>query len=160
MKPTKKELGTNICPKENKISPFLLLNKKISPIFDTKVSDRTNFILPNTMNKYIIFLLLSMVFTIFACQKNTEMSLSRAKMANILLDAHIAESASVYLSEKQKDSISQIYYQQIYQIHDVSAEDFKRNMDILSKNPAEMQKVYSIIKDSIASKEKQVLAGH
>ncbi len=112
------------------------------------------------MKKNIIIVVLAF-FTFFSCTKGTDkMSLSREKMANILLDAHLAESASVYLSSKQKDSISQIYYQQIAQIHDVSTEEFKQNMEILSKNPIEMEKVYKIIKDSITSKEKQVVGGH
>jgi hypothetical protein len=112
------------------------------------------------MKKNIFFTFL-FSFSFFACQKNGgNMSLSREKMANILLDAHIAESAAVYLPAQQKDSISPIYYQQIYEIHEVTAEQFKQNMDILSKNPIEMEKVYKIIKDSIASKEKQILTGH
>ncbi len=106
-----------------------------------------------------IILLLFIAFLINACQnKGENMTISREKMANILLDIHLAETAASNLSAQKKDSMTAIYYQQIYQIHNIQEQEFKNNLNILKYNPEEMNKVYLLVTDSLEAKGKRL--GH
>ena len=70
----------------------------------------------------------------FACKNdkvNINLTIPTAKMVSILADVHVAESAAAYLSNPTKDSIATVYYQQIYEIHGVKAEEFKQNHQII-----------------------------
>ena len=93
----------------------------------------------------------------FAC-KNDKVSINltipTAKMVSILADIHVAESAAAYLTNPTKDSIANVYYQQIYEIHSVKAEEVKQNLDMLKREPAQLEKVYKMVGDTLDARLK------
>ena len=98
------------------------------------------------------------VFVLFLtqCQKENKYSLSRVQMANILCDLHIAEGATSLLDGAKKDSITTLYYQQIFEIQGVKEEIFKENLELLKMDAAEMAKVYTIVNDSLEKRKNRL----
>lgn len=77
-------------------------------------------------------------------------------MVNILVDVHLAEAALLGFSEIQKDSLSQIYYNQIYEIHAISEESFKTEMDYLKHHPEYLEKIYKLVLEEIDKREAEL----
>ena len=78
-----------------------------------------------------------------ACQTETKQLLTDEKMVEVLTDLNAAEA--VLESEKVavKDSMSKIYYAQIFDKHQVTRRDFDSTMAILSKNPVALDSIYN-----------------
>ena len=100
--------------------------------------------------------LLSSFFFFFACG-NEEVTppLSEEKMAHILADVHTAEAAIRNATGTDKDSLEQLYYQRIMQIHGVSRPDFDTTLAIIQMDPDRLVRVYSragSILDSLGQK--------
>ena len=78
-----------------------------------------------------------------ACQAETKQPLTDEKMVEVLTDLNTAEG--VLESEKVgvKDSLSKIYYAQIFDKHKVSRRDFDSTMAILSRNPVALDSIYN-----------------
>ena len=49
-------------------------------------------------------------------------------MARIMADLYIAEAATVGLSGFEKDSLQQVYYRQVFELHGLSIEEYERNL--------------------------------
>jgi len=60
----------------------------------------------------------------------------------------------------KKDSIAKVYYDQVYEKHDITEDDFLTSLERLEANPKLMSKVYSEVlvrldtMDQISSKDK------
>lgn len=105
---------------------------------------------------FFIFIIMSIAI---ACNAGLEKPpINRQKMAKILVDVHIAESAMQDLQNaEKKDSIGRIYYSKIFKIHKVSGADFDQSLKYYRKDPAKMETLY---KEVIAELEKQDNEAH
>lgn len=100
--------------------------------------------------------LVSLSLLIVACQRDNKYTISREKMALIVADLHVAEGATTFLEGAKKDSILTIYYKQVFEIQDITREEFDKNIEILKLDPEEMAKVYKIALDSLDAKKKRL----
>lgn len=73
-------------------------------------------------------------------------SLTDEKMSRILADLFIAEAATNGLSGYPKDSLTHVYYDQVFQIHGISREEYEKNMRLLVLEEAHIEKV---VKDAV-----------
>jgi hypothetical protein len=107
------------------------------------------------LKKYKKIIFIFSFLSLFAC-KNDEIKLSipTAKMVSILADIHVAESAAAYLSSTQKDSMTSVYYNQIYEIHNVKAEEVKQNLDMIKREPIQLEKIYKMVIDTLEGRFK------
>lgn len=90
------------------------------------------------------------------CKKTEKPNIAEDKMVNILVDVHLAEAALLGFSEAQKDSLSLIYYNQIYEIHAISEESFKTEMDFLKQHPEYLEKTYKLVLEEIDKREAEL----
>lgn len=93
--------------------------------------------------RYSIFLLL---FFIFACrpeEKAPELPIPHEKLIPVLTDAYIAEAAINSLTGEIKDSMAEIYYEQIFEIHEIKRIDFDTTISIMQAYPNFMDTVYA-----------------
>lgn len=83
------------------------------------------------------------LFVFFACQqKQVEMpSLPDEKLARIMADISIADAATTGLSGYAKDSLMQVYFKQVFEIHGVSLETYEKDLRILAKDLDHMERV-------------------
>ena len=94
--------------------------------------------------KLKLFILLFLTFSIFLSCKQEEIKLqiSDEEMVKILTDLHISEAAILSLNQKLKDSITVIYYQQIFEIHGVTDSVFYSDLEILRKDSKRLEEIY------------------
>lgn len=97
------------------------------------------------MKKTRAFLLLATCLTMFviACQqKQTEQpSLSDATIAQIMADLHVAEAATTGLGGYEKDSLTHMYFKQVFEIHGVSKDEYERDVRIIARDELRLGEV-------------------
>ncbi len=88
-------------------------------------------------------ILLLFIISISACkEEEIKPLLSDEEMVAILTDIHLAEAAILSLNRKLKDSVSQVYYKQIFEIHEVKDSVFYNEFEILRKQPKKVKELY------------------
>lgn len=88
-----------------------------------------------------------------ACSGKSDWPLPEKELIPLLVDVHLAESAASHLTGPVKDSVIQVYYNQIFTIHEMDSASFERVMAALDADPALMIEVYKQMEDEIARRE-------
>ena len=80
-----------------------------------------------------------------ACREKSEQpTLSDEKVARIIADISIAEAATVGLSGYPKDSLLQVYYKQVFQMHGTTKEEYEKNLHILANDVPRMERIQNM----------------
>ncbi|MEM6964116.1 MAG: DUF4296 domain-containing protein [Bacteroidota bacterium] len=90
----------------------------------------------------IFILLLFVTLLLSGCKEEIKPIIPEEKMIKILADLHVSEAALMSLNHKVKDSVSQVYYRQIFEIHGVADSTFYQDLAILRKNPKAVERIY------------------
>jgi Domain of unknown function (DUF4296) len=98
---------------------------------------------------YNLFLLLVLVIQ---CKQSVKLPLNETKMSEVLTDIHLAEAAVDNESGDMKDSITRLYYPQIFEHHGIKQWEFDSTMSILSTNPILMGKIYKKVQAILKEK--------
>lgn len=80
------------------------------------------------------------------------------KLENILTDVHVAEAAMQYTADEKRDSLEEVYYNQIFEIHDVTREEFMECMKILETNPRQGSIIYQNLMDGLEERKNKATA--
>ena len=100
---------------------------------------------------------LFLLITLTHCEKeSTSDLLSDEQIIPILADIHVAEAAMQNLVGITKDSMGNIYYQQIFELHDVDSTVYNMTMDIIRKDPVRLSKVYNEVVIYLEEKERSL----
>jgi hypothetical protein len=85
-----------------------------------------------------------------ACEAgHKKLPIPEKKLIQILTDAHYAEAALQDVYGSQKDSLKQVYFQEIYQLYETSEEELNKTMDILRKDPVRLDKIYQQVVENL-----------
>lgn len=104
----------------------------------------------------IRFLLMMALFSALACSKPpAEYSFSEEQFLTLLADAHLLEARLQKVYAPDRDSIAGILYQQFFEIHNISEQDWKSNLASLSKDPVYMEKLYEKVLEELRIREAQ-----
>jgi DNA-directed RNA polymerase subunit F len=91
-----------------------------------------------------------------SCQTKIEgLELPEDKLVTALADAHIIEGALLSVFPSKKDSLRELYYQQIYEIHGISEQAFEHDVEFLKINPKMMDEVYEKVLKELDLKGKE-----
>ncbi len=107
------------------------------------------------MNKFLILLTpLLLLLLLLGCKEEIQsLPLNEEKLGKILIDVHVAEAAMQRMVGPKKDSLRELYYDQIFEIHGVSQTSFEESMSLLTQNPRRLRFFYENLIDEI-EKEK------
>lgn len=94
-----------------------------------------------------------------ACQNSVDAPIPQEKFMTVLYDIHTAEGLLETESQNMRDSMSKIYYAQIFQKHGVTQIDFDSTMAIYTRNPTQMDTVYNRLL-RIVKAERDTLTKH
>lgn len=86
--------------------------------------------------------MLNVTVLLIGCKEEIKPSIPEEKMVKILADLHVSEAAIMSLNHKVKDSVSQLYYSQVFEIHEVTDSVFYKDLEILRKDPRKVEKMY------------------
>ena len=106
------------------------------------------------MIKGFNILALGLVFFLFvACDEEEVLPIEEQKMALIMADLHIAEAALQNVYASKKDSLAKIYYQQVYDIHEINRLELDSAMAVLHRNPNLQLEVYNRVMEILQEYE-------
>ncbi|GJM34687.1 MAG: hypothetical protein DHS20C18_36880 [Saprospiraceae bacterium] len=101
-----------------------------------------------------LFVTMTLLLTVVSCgEKEADLFISEEAMVPILCDVHIAEAALQSLPMNSRDSMAEIYYRQIFQIHEVKWEDFEQTMSILREDPIRLERIYEHVMEELAKRD-------
>jgi hypothetical protein len=100
------------------------------------------------MNKKFFLLFISLL-SFLSCNDQAALPLEEDKVVDVIKDIHIAEAAMQNLLDITKDSMGNIYYQQIFTIHQVNKADFDSSMSILRRDPERLGIIYDRVLDEL-----------
>ena len=96
---------------------------------------------------FCLFLLFS------AClQDDPELPIPAEKAAEILIDVHAAEAALQNVYGSKKDTLAKVYYQQIYEVHEIDSTTFAELMELVRNYPKHLKEVYGLAMEQIKSR--------
>lgn len=95
--------------------------------------------------------LISLIFILLCstCKEEPKPNLSDEKMISVLADLHIAEAAAMSLKKNTKDSIMEVYYQQVFEIHEVKDSAFFKDLKMLRENPTRVEEIYQKVIEKV-----------
>lgn len=78
-----------------------------------------------------------------ACQSNSSNQpvLPDEKIARIMADLSIADAATTGLAGYAKDSLMHAYFNQVFEIHGVSKENYEKDLRIVAENLVRMEEI-------------------
>jgi hypothetical protein len=102
--------------------------------------------------------LLVISLALAGCQKEEKVQLPYPdkEVVAILADIHIAEAALQPLFGEVKDSTAQVYYEQIYAIHDINEDQLRELLQILKDHPKEMERIYDLVLEEISRQKANI----
>lgn len=83
--------------------------------------------------KALLFLVL--FFMLAGCEEKRQLPLEDEQLIPALRDVHIAENAILHLRSKNKDSVLNVYYDQICEIHGIERADLDSCIVRLKREP-------------------------
>ncbi|MEM1326456.1 MAG: DUF4296 domain-containing protein [Bacteroidota bacterium] len=103
---------------------------------------------------FISFILL------LSCQKKDPLDtipLSEEKLVKVMADAYLAEAAIMNYTPDMKDSLSDYFYGQVYEINGVSEEDYQLSLAVIKQHPEIMDSLYTKISQRLVELEEMKL---
>ncbi len=89
-----------------------------------------------------------------SCGKpEVELPIEEEKLKEILIDIHVAEAAMQPMVGLKKDSLRELYFEQIFHIHEIHRVDFEATMAILEKEPKRMKSIYKELTEEVKQKK-------
>ena len=104
-----------------------------------------------TVVRSLVFIVLLMVF-LFGCEKKAEpYDFSDKEIKIILSDIHTSEAALQSVFGKRKDSLRQVYMNDIYVIHHTDSMKIVRLLNKLREDPEKLEIIYQQLLEEMSS---------
>jgi Domain of unknown function (DUF4296) len=97
----------------------------------------------------------ALFLTILSCQKEkVQLPIPKETMVSVLVDIHMSEAYVEGVNTTLKDSMSKIYYPQIFKHHGITAKLYDSTFSILSNKPDLMKSVYDDVLLKLEERQK------
>lgn len=109
------------------------------------------------MRKSLAFSLGCLTALLFSCGEKVkeQPSLSDEKISRIMADLFTAEAATNGLSGYPKDSLMQIYFKQVLEMHQVSKEEYEKNLRLISNDLPRMEAIVKSAEALLSPEKKE-----
>jgi len=84
------------------------------------------------------------------CQSKRDLNnlpIPKEKLVKVIADAYIVEASIQNYTQDIKDSLSDYHYQQLYEIHNITKEDYEQSLEIVKNYPEVLDSLYQNISD-------------
>ncbi|MEM9823623.1 MAG: DUF4296 domain-containing protein [Bacteroidota bacterium] len=109
------------------------------------------------MRQFHLIGLFLLFLVLMGCQKDPPPPLHIAEetLIDVLFDIYVAEAAIQPVIEGQKDSVANLYYEQIFTIHEINRDAFFKDVAILREYPELTKELYNKVIDRLKEVEKE-----
>ena len=110
------------------------------------------------INNYLIIVSSTiLLITFLGCKQNeVEYVIEEEVMVKILMDIHIAEAAAQQGVISQRDSLRNLYYNQIFELHSVSKEKYEEDMELLKRDAPRLSNIYDKVIDQLKERKEKL----
>lgn len=110
---------------------------------------------------FIYYLALLFLLTqLLSCESSQEdYKIEPQKMVAVISDIHIAEVALQSVSVTLKDSLADVYYNQVFEIHGVNEEDFNHDINLIRSSSKALKSYYTKVLENLTQQEKEFVNG-
>ena len=94
--------------------------------------------------------------TFTACwgNKTATPDISEDKMVRIMADLSIAEAATAQMSGYAKDSLTKVFYDQVFEMHQVRADQYEQNLRLYANDLPTMERIVQRVEASFNTEKK------
>ncbi len=101
----------------------------------------------NFIKKFRIIILL---FALTECHSDSNnLPIPKDKLLPVLIDVHLVEAVVDSDSQAMKDSLTALYYSQIFEKHGITAKDFDSTVKYMNERPKLMHDIYEDVMKEI-----------
>ena len=90
-------------------------------------------------------LLILLPFFLLTCDTTTELPVPEKKLVRVVADMQVAEAAMVGLSGFVRDSTAEVYYREIYALHQTDKDAVVASIDALKQQPKRLERFYAAV---------------
>ncbi len=94
------------------------------------------------MSKTSFFLMVLLSFLLTSCGNNKELTKEEAKLVDIIADIHLVEASLQRTSSFVRDSMAEVYYDQLAEIHGMKRAVYEAKIEELNNHPKRLELVY------------------
>lgn len=93
----------------------------------------------SSITKIVLFTILAL----FSCNNtDTKLTIPEDKLLKVFYDIYAADYVIKEAPKDTRDSLKEVYTNQIFKIHDISKSEFEANLSQLKNNPQRFKKFY------------------
>jgi hypothetical protein len=97
-----------------------------------------------------------LVISFFSCAEKVEKpTLADEKITRIMADLFVADAATHGLSGYAKDSLAQVYFQQVLQKHGTTKEEYEKDLRLIAKDLPRMEAIVKGAEESLGGGKKE-----
>ena len=110
----------------------------------------------NLVKNLFQLFLICLLSLVCSCTKNAvKLPIEEKKLVDILCDVHVMEGAIQNAPKLIKDSLAKVYYDQVYEKHQISESELLSSLEILENNPKSLSKIYTDVLVRLDTLEKK-----
>ncbi len=89
------------------------------------------------------WLIIVLLIGLFSCEEELELPIEEDKLIPMMVDIHIAEVALQQMGQGVRDSMTNMYLGQIFEMHGSNKEDYRKTIDLVRREPELLQRIYA-----------------
>ncbi len=106
--------------------------------------------MPNTYCFTVYFFCLFL----FCCtEEKQQYSIADEQFIDILVDVHLAEAALQNYYGDEKDSLTEVLYENLFELNNIDSFEFRTNLKKLKRDPKKLQAIYTLVVEELSVKE-------
>ncbi len=95
-----------------------------------------------------------LVFSACWDNKTAVPDISEEKMVRIMADLSIAEAATAQMNGYGKDSLTKVFYDQVFEMHQVRADQYEQNLRLYANDLPTMEKIVLQVEATFQTEKK------
>jgi len=103
-----------------------------------------------------LYLIIIFFFALGCQQNDISYAIEEETMVKILMDMHVAEAATLQGDISQRDSLRKIYYDQIFEIHEISKKTYEEDMEVLKRDAKKLASIYDKVIEQLKQRKAEI----
>lgn len=111
---------------------------------------------PHVYMRVLVLYGLSILFVFSACwgNKAAAPTIPEDKMVRIMADLSIAEAATAQMNGYAKDSLTKIFYNQVFEMHQVQPDQYEQNLRLYANDLPTMERIVQRVEATFETEKK------
>ena len=83
-----------------------------------------------------------LMLLVSGCEEEQVLPIEKEILVPVLMDIHVAEVALQQVGKLNRDSMQEVYFGQVFDIHQVRKEDFESTIELMRRDPVLLREIY------------------